>query len=249
MPSDQTMNVQARQLGEGFSLVELLVVVTILSLLLMIAAPSLRGARESARAVVCASNQRQMGMAFQVYLKNHNRFFPFYRSDENAGAATTGADLQYHWFERLRWAIGGSREIPKTFEAWLCPSDKTPGYDADNLSYGYNYTHLGDWPPRVITRYDKIRQPWATIVTADSDEDVTGIGRWGSVISPPDYGPGYIYPVGERHGGDGNVLFADWRVGRHDAELINLQVRDPNNPADPDYWWDVNEDPRIRYAN
>ena len=249
MPVHGTRRMQEGALGRGFSLVELLAVIAILSLLVMILAPSLHRAKEMTRAVVCASNQRQMGLAFQVYVKNSDRFFPFYRSDEKPGAATTGDDLQYHWFERLRRAIGGDSRVPTTFEAWLCPSDDTPGYDADNLSYGYNYTHLGDWPPRVIARHDAVREPWATIVTADSDEKVTGIGRWGSVISPPDYSLGFIYPVGPRHRGDGIVLFADWRVGRHDAELINLQVRDPDNPSDPDYWWDVNDGPRINYAN
>lgn len=51
----------------GFTLIELLVVIAIIGVLLSILLPSLRGARESAKAVVCLANQRTMGQAFVVY--------------------------------------------------------------------------------------------------------------------------------------------------------------------------------------
>ena len=235
----------------AFTLIELLVVVAILALLMAILAPSLRRVKALSQSTVCAANLHQMGLAFQEYTRTYRNCFPFYRSDEKPGCATQGDDVRYHWFERVRWCISESRQVPETFDSWLCPSHLNARYDADYLSYGYNYTHLGDWPVSpapVIARTFDIRQPSRTIVTADSDEEITGIGRWGSVISPPDYGPGFNYPVGIRHTeGRANVLFADWSVSPHDAGLLNTMVRVV--PTDPEYWWDINERPRAKYAN
>ena len=51
----------------GFSLVELLVVIAIVALLIGLLLPSLAHARQSARATVCSSNQRQLVTAWTLY--------------------------------------------------------------------------------------------------------------------------------------------------------------------------------------
>jgi len=51
----------------GFSLIEVLVVVALIALLLAILLPSLSGARELARAAVCGSNLKQIGLAAAAY--------------------------------------------------------------------------------------------------------------------------------------------------------------------------------------
>ena len=59
----------------GFTLVELLVVVAIISLLVTILMPSLNRAKALARTVVCTSNLRSIGMGCQIYLHENNNWF------------------------------------------------------------------------------------------------------------------------------------------------------------------------------
>lgn len=61
--------------GCGFTLVELLVVIAIISLLVAILLPTLSGARRAARASVCLSNIRQLGLAHTLYAQANKEQF------------------------------------------------------------------------------------------------------------------------------------------------------------------------------
>jgi prepilin-type N-terminal cleavage/methylation domain-containing protein/prepilin-type processing-associated H-X9-DG protein len=60
----------------AFTIIELLVVIAIIAVLISILLPGLAGARQSARAVKCLSNQRQIGMALQMYATAFNEYIP-----------------------------------------------------------------------------------------------------------------------------------------------------------------------------
>jgi prepilin-type N-terminal cleavage/methylation domain-containing protein len=59
----------------GFTLIELLVVIAIIAVLAAILFPVFAQARERARQTQCLSNARQLALAVQAYLQDHEEAF------------------------------------------------------------------------------------------------------------------------------------------------------------------------------
>lgn len=66
----------------GFTLVELLVVIGIISVLIMLLLPALSAAREQARKTMCLANLHELGLATTEYTTENNSFYPDHRSNE-----------------------------------------------------------------------------------------------------------------------------------------------------------------------
>lgn len=146
---------------KGFTLIELLVVVAIIALLVSIRVPSLRQAREQARAGVCASNLKQLGIALYLYADGENGRLPslgdsaadrsWYNMVSPHLGSTLDARFGYIGSEYMANGISYSTFMP-------CPS-RAPDTEHDltyhDQTYGvvyptvfsYYWPHIPSWPP------------------------------------------------------------------------------------------------------
>lgn len=136
------MSNRIRRAASGFTLIELLVSISIIALLIAILLPALASAREAARTVTCASNQRQLGLALFIYATENKEFLPASLTRYNAPWGL--GDL--YWFQELMrqgLAIG---DASRTTNNAVCPADKEPftpylgpgEAEIFNASYGAN---------------------------------------------------------------------------------------------------------------
>ena len=105
----------------GFSLIELMVVVSILVLLMSILMPSLREVRRVSKKTVCQKNLDQIAQAMQAYLMQNKDTFPhiarcpYYEQDRARN------DPDYRPLPSLPEAL--KKEIGGAVEAFACPAD------------------------------------------------------------------------------------------------------------------------------
>ncbi|MGA2093419.1 MAG: prepilin-type N-terminal cleavage/methylation domain-containing protein [Sedimentisphaerales bacterium] len=143
---------------KAFTLVELLVVISVIAILMAILAPAVVGARRQAKKVFCLNNLRQLGMAANSYAQNNDDYYPIAQYYWQESSSKT---YEFCWDFTKVTGNGQSKIVPgllwegETIESvHQCPSYKG-GNDSITGSpytgYNYNTSYIGHGQGESVT--------------------------------------------------------------------------------------------------
>lgn len=252
----------------AFSLVELLVVIAIIAILAALIFPAFSRAKDRARALSCASRLKEIGLAMDMYVSDHN----IYPAALGGNPLNTWAD-QLAPFYPLNWtnlawhcpsyiAEGGKviRQPPPegggTFHfagSYAYNASGMLGFAANNTNLIRNSSWLGLGLLNRKVPENRVVSPSEMYAAGDSRplryHDRSGIEGsmkmypWQLVPVDPSTKDAEVEPP---HAGVYNLLFADGRVSfvqRRDYLLPPLAASHWNrdNQPHPEFWSPTNE--------
>ncbi len=218
-------------LENGFTLVELLVVISIIAAIIAILLPGLNKARSLAKRTRCASNLKQIDVAMHSYLSSNDDKYPCAQDKlpkKNPEDPNIWLWMGRGWKSFIAPHLGG-KSSAKNPSVLLCPSDKVAPVKWESTSYSYSLSFYHS--PEDI---DSLNGPGSDLTTiapaAQKPVNIAKpsgkilIGEWLSNHQqvPIDDDSGWWCKVGKR-----NFLFADGQVRFLGVKDIN-PARDSN---------------------
>jgi prepilin-type N-terminal cleavage/methylation domain-containing protein/prepilin-type processing-associated H-X9-DG protein len=224
------LNLKTRR-PAAFTLVELLVVVSIIAVLIGLLLPAVQASRAAARRTQCSSNIRQLGLAMAQFCDAHRGQFPDTSHNQSG-------DVEQSWI----YTVAPFMESVDAIR--ICPDDLKAADRLDQklTSYVMN-AYLTDEPRSfAVTNHNKLRASSKTLVAfeiADQkapiiENDHVHNHAWFTSLTVARKQVLQKIEADaaiERHAGSSHFLYADWHVGPTPAVTV-AEWADTQTPAD-----------------
>ena len=224
------LNLKSRR-PAAFTLVELLVVVSIIAVLIGLLLPAVQASRAAARRTQCASNLRQVGLAMGQFCDAHRGQFPDTSHNQSG-------DLEQSWI----YTVAPFMESVDAIR--ICPDDLKAADRLDQklTSYVMN-AYLTDEPRSfAVTNHNKLRASSKTLVAfeiADQkapiiENDHVHNHAWFTSLTVARKQVLQKIEADaaiERHAGSSHFLYADWHIGPTPAVTV-AEWADTQTPTD-----------------
>jgi len=214
----------------GFTIVEILVVITIIVILFLLLFPSISSMKRSAESAKCVSNLRQIGIALLSYSSDHNGLIPPHLGkDPDTGKYITAA----YWYRVLGYD-GYLEKIVAGKGIYFCPS--LPVTHDGMQAYGLRRWATPGQPFDTTQNLRILTKPSDFFLVADS-------------YVVPSKSQGYFIAGGDpnwcirlEHFGLANTLFADGHVAGKSREYFeSLSVLQAEySGSKPYHFWKPN---------
>lgn len=205
-------------LNDSFTLIELLVTIAIISILASLLLPALKRAKDSARKIACANNEKNFSHSIQFYVNDSECFLPY--ACGNTQLNFSSGSL---WLYQIAPYMGDYPYSGKTYkdltEIYYCPNVWKESQESSwqYFGYGWNYKYLGYLPMTMGSGADfnapvnlkSLKRVSETICLGDTLDDHS---------DPSSSSQKYLYAseypdlVGTRHFRGINVAFLDGHV-------------------------------------
>lgn len=216
----------ARRYGSGFTLVELLVVITIIIVLAALSFLGFKKARSSADRAVSTRNIAQLQFANATYAADHNGdYLKVYAFDDKGSSYVAWCDnSDFLTLLKGDSAFLANGDVDKTHPpSALDPAayrSKAKWYNRFSASYGYNYegalgrsSAWGSPSAESVFKMHQVTQPARTaafITATDWIAKYSGRFKWQGKSAVEGYENGKI---AYRYGGKALVVYFDGHVG------------------------------------
>lgn len=210
---------------KSFTLIELLVVVAIIAVLVAMLLPALSKARESAQAISCLGNLKQLALGSLMYADDNDDWaVPCFQK----GPTYVTYYLYISWFESVLMYVGGPAKFESGFASkftmpgvFFCPSNTelskpmgqiiyddlgTDGFAVSN--YGYNGRLGGEFwvspehPEYRMRKISRCQAPSETVTMGDC------MALYWEVNSVS-----WMFRFSQRHAPNDNIAFVDGHAG------------------------------------
>ena len=201
-----------RRLSDSFTLVELLVVISIIGLLAGLAVPVLSKARDSGDRAKCLSNMRQISFLYLTMVA----------ADGVLVASSGGGNTWYSELEANDYIPRFSGKVNSTdiamYKKLSCPKALAvlgSKYNVTRASYGLN-SYVGDGG--TVTRMAQVTKPSATLLLGDGSTMNSGAGM---VMNLKESGNAIIKPY---HNQKSAITYFDGHAELVDEAFLNERL-------------------------